>query len=192
MEGILTVSIIAITRVFMQKRFDFEQTPEQIMGMWLANIDTVYRFVTDNVEKGVLTLDPKNGDLWVERSKLYEMYLDYCLDIGERGVGRKAFARALREYFGITTDKKNNGSVRAFVGIAVNEIEKAQLDQGYENAFDEFINYVKNNNGAIKEFWEIVQDFNDDNAKANRFITWCERKRFCYQRGIDRWEIRTW
>jgi len=43
MEGILTVSIMAITRVFLQKRFDFEQTPEQIMGMWLANIDTVYR-----------------------------------------------------------------------------------------------------------------------------------------------------
>ena len=194
MEGILTVSIMAITRVFMQKRFDFEQTPEQIMGMWLANIDTVYRFVTDNVEKGVLTLDPKNGDLWVGRDMLYDMYQDYCLDIGESGVGRKAFARALREYFGITTDKKNiNGQrVRAFVGIAVNEVEKAQLDQGYENAFDEFINYVKNNNGAIKEFWEIVQDFNGDSAKANRFITWCERKRFCYQKGIDKWEIRMW
>ena len=191
MEGILTVSIMAITRVFMQKRFDFEQTPEQIMGIWLSNIDTVYRFVKTYVEKGVLILDPKNGDLWVKRSDLYNMYKDYCLDIGERGVGKKAFARVLREYFGITTDKKNNGSVRAFVGIAVNELEKARVSQTYENLLDEFINYVKSNNGVIKEFWEIVKDFGNDQAKANRFVTWCLEKNFCYQRGIDAFELHT-
>ena len=190
MEGILTVSIMAITRVFLQKRFDFEQTPEQIMGMWLANIDTVYRFVKTYIEKGVLTVDSKNGDLWIKRSVLYDMYQDYCLDIGERGVGKKSFARALREYFGITTDKKNNGSDRAFVGIAVNEVEKARGEQSYANALDEFINYVKDNNGNIKEFWEIVQDFDDEN-KANHFVTWCLKKRFCDQRGIDIYEIHT-
>ena len=189
MEGILTVSIMAITRVFLQKRFDFEQTPEELMGLWLSNIDTVYRFVKTYVEKGILILDPKNGDLWIKRSDLYNMYKDYCLDIGESGVGRKAFARALREYFGITTDKKNNGSVRAFVGIAVNELEKARLEQRYENLLDEFINYVKNNNGVIKEFWEIVQDFGNDKAKANRFVTWCLKKSFCDQRGVDAYEI---
>jgi putative DNA primase/helicase len=191
MEGILTVSIMAITRVFIRKQFDFEQTPEQIMGIWLSNIDTVYRFVKTFVEKGILILDPKNGDLWVKRSDLYNMYKDYCLDIGERGVGKKAFARALHEYFGITTDKKNNGSVRAFVGIAVNELEKARLSQTYENLLDEFINYIKSNNGVIKEFWEIVKDFGNDQAKANRFVTWCLEKRFCDQRGIDAYEIHT-
>ncbi len=121
------------------------------------------------------------------------MYKDYCLDIGERGVGSKAFARALREYFGITTDKKNvNGErVRAFVGIAVNEIEKARLSQANENLLDEFINYVKNNNGVIKEFWEIVKDFGNDRNKANRFVTWCLKKSFCDQRGINAFEIHT-
>ena len=193
MEGILTVSIMAITRVFLQKRFDFEQTPEQLMGIWLSNIDTVYRFVKTYIEKGILILDPKNGDLWIKRSDLYNMYKDYCLDIGERGVGSKAFARALREYFGITTDKKNvNGErVRAFVGIAVNEIEKARLSQANENLLDEFINYVKNNNGVIKEFWEIVKDFGNDRNKANRFVTWCLKKSFCDQRGINAFEIHT-
>jgi len=193
LEGILTVAIMAITRVFLQKRFDFEQTPEEIMGMWLSNIDTVYRFVKTYIEKGILISDPKNGDLWIKRSDLYNMYKDYCIDIGERGVGSKAFARALREYFGITTDKKNidGKRVRAFVGIAINEIEKAQLSQGYENVLDEFINYVKNNNGAIKEFWEIVKDFGDDRNKANRFVTWCLKKGFCDQRGINAYEIHT-
>jgi putative DNA primase/helicase len=189
-EGILTVAIMAITRVFLQKRFDFEQTPEQIMGMWLANIDSVYSFVKTYVEKGVLTLDPRNGDLWVKRRDLYDMYKDYCLDQGFRGVGRKSFARKLREFFGITTEKKNvNGKrVRAFVGIAVNETEKARVERGRENLLDEFVNYVKNNNGVIKEFQEIVLDFGDQ-AKANRFVSWCLKHGFCDQRGIDSYEI---
>jgi putative DNA primase/helicase len=191
MEGILTVSILAITRVFSQKRFDFEQTPEQIMGIWLANIDTVYRFIKTYVEKGVLILDPKNGDLWVKRDDLYNMYKEYCIDIGERGVGRKTFARVLHEYFGITTDKKNNGSVRAFVGIGIDEVEKTRWGQGHENLLDEFINYIKNNNGITKEFWEIVKDFGDDKAKANNFVTWCLKRKFCDQRGIDVFEIHT-
>jgi putative DNA primase/helicase len=190
MEGILTVSIMAITRVFLQKQFDFEQTPEQIMGIWLANIDTVYRFVKTFVEKGILILDPKNGDLWVKRTDLYNMYKDYCLDTGERGVGRKAFARVLHEYFGITTEKKNidGQRVRAFVGITINKVEKARAEQSYTNVLDEFINYIKNNNGMIKVFWEIAQDFDDTN-KANRFVTWCLKKNFCDQRGIDVYEI---
>ena len=189
-EGILTVAIMAITRVFFQKRFDFEQTPEQVMGMWLANIDSVYSFVKTYVEKGVLILDPRNGDLWVKRRDLYDMYKDYCLDQGFRGVGKKSFARKLREYFGITTEKKNvNGKrIRAFVGIAVNETEKARGERGRENLLDEFVNYVKNNNGVIKEFKEIVLDFGDQ-AKANRFVSWCLKHGFCDQRGIDSYEI---
>jgi putative DNA primase/helicase len=191
-EGILTVSIMAITRVFLQKRFDFEQTPEQVMGMWLANIDSVYSFVKTYVEKGVLVLDPRNGDLWVKRRDLYDMYKGYCLDQGFRGVGKKAFTRKLREFFGVTTALKNvNGKrVRAFVGIAVNETEKARAEQGRENLLDEFINYVKNNNGVIKEFKDIVLDFGDQ-AKANRFVSWCLKHGFCDQRGIDSYEIHT-
>ncbi|QGR17815.1 phage/plasmid primase, P4 family [Sulfurisphaera ohwakuensis] len=190
LEGILTVSIMAITRVFMQKHFDYEQTPEQIMGLWLANIDTVYKFIKTYTEKGILTVDPRNGDLWVKRTDLYNLYKEFCLDQGFRGVGKKSFARRLREYFGITTDKKNidGQRVRAFVGIAIDELEKARAEQKYENLLDEFINYVKNNNGVIKEFWEIVQDFGDQ-GKANRFVTWCLQKNFCSQRGINAYEI---
>jgi len=189
-EGILTVAIVAITRVFLQGHFDYEQTPEEIMGMWLANIDSVYSFVKSFVEKGVLVLDPKNGDLWVKRKDLYDMYKDYCIDEGFRGVGKKTFARKLREYFGITTEMKNisRKRVRAFVGIAVNEVEKARVGEEHENLLDEFINYVKNNNGVIKEFREIVMDLGDQ-AKANRFVSWCLQKRFCDQRGIDSYEI---
>jgi putative DNA primase/helicase len=190
-NGIITVALLAFMRVIQHRRFDYEQTEKEVMSIWLSHIDSVYSFIKTYAEKGVLMLDPKNGDLWVKRSDLYNMYKDYCIDQGFRGVGKKAFARKLREYFGITTDKKNiNGKrVRAFVGIAVNEIEKARLDQGYANVLDEFINYVKNNNGAIKEFWEIVQDFGNDKNKANRFVTWCLEKRFCDQRGLDAYEI---
>jgi putative DNA primase/helicase len=190
-NGIITVALLAFMRVIQHRRFDFEQTEKEVMNKWLSHIDSVYSFIKTYAEKGVLMLDPKNGDLWVKRSDLYKLYKDYCIDQGFRGVGRKAFARKLREYFGITTDKKNidGKRVRAFVGIAVNEIEKARLDQGYANVLDEFINYVKNNNGAIKEFWEIVQDFGNDKNKANRFVSWCLEKRFCDQRGLDAYEI---
>jgi putative DNA primase/helicase len=193
MEGILTISIMAITRVFLRKQFDFEQTPDQLMGMWLANIDMVYRFVKTYVEKGILILDPKNGDFWIKRTELYEMYKEYCIDIEESRVGKKAFARRLQEYFGITTEKKNldGQRVRAFVGITLNKVEKARSESGYRNLLDEFINYVKNNNGVIKEFREIVMDFNNDQGEANRFVSWCLQKNFCEQRGLDTYEIHT-
>jgi putative DNA primase/helicase len=192
-NGIITVALLAFMRVIQQRHFDFEQSEKEVMSLWLSNIDSVYSFVKNYVEKGVLILDAKNADLWVKRSDLYNMYKDYCIDQGFRGVGRKAFARKLREYFGITTVQKNidGKRVRAFVGIAVNELEKARQDQGYENLLDEFVKYVKDNNGVIKEFWEIVKDFGNDQAKANRFVTWCLEKNFCYQRGIDAYELHT-
>jgi putative DNA primase/helicase len=192
-NGIITVALLAFIRVIQRRHFDFEQSEKEVMDIWLSKIDKVYSFIKTYVEKGILMLDPKNGDLWIARADLYNMYKDYCIDIGEKGVGRKAFARALREYFGITTEKKNidGKRVRAFVGIAVNEVEKTRLDQGYENSLDEFIKYIKGNNGVIKEFWEIVKDFGDDKAKANQFVTWCLKKRFCDQRGIDTFEIHT-
>jgi len=190
-NGIITVALLAFIRVVQQRHFDFEQSEKEVMDIWLSKIDKVYSFIKTYTEKGVITVDPRNADLWVKRSDLYNMYKDYCLDIGEREVGRKAFARALREYFGVITVLKNidGKRVRAFVGIAVNKIEKARLSLSQENLLDEFINYIKNNNGVIKEFWEIVKDFGDDKAKANRFVTWCLKKGFCDQRGINAFEI---
>jgi putative DNA primase/helicase len=192
-NGIVTTSIVALLRVFRQEHFDFEQSEQQVMDIWLSHIDSVYSFIKTYVEKGVLILDAKNADLWVKRSDLYNMYKDYCIDQGFRGVGRKAFARKLREYFGVTTVLKNiNGErKRAFVGIAINELEKLRAEQAYENLMDEFVDYVKSNNGVIKEFWEIVKDFGDDKGKANKFVTWCLEKRFCDQRGVDTYEIHT-
>jgi putative DNA primase/helicase len=192
-NGIITVALLAFIRVVQQRHFDFEQNEKEVMDIWLSYIDSVYSFIKTYTGKGVITVDPRNADLWVKRSDLYKLYKDYCIDQGFRGVGAKSFARKLREYFGVTTVLKNiNGErVRAFVGIAVNEIEKARLSQANENLLDEFINYVKNNNGMIKEFWEIVKDFGNDRNKANRFVTWCLKKSFCDQRGINAFEIHT-
>ena len=189
-HGIITVALLAFSRVIQQKKFDFEQSEKEVMAIWLSHIDSVYDFIKTYVEKGVIILDAKNGDLWVKRTDLYNMYKDYCIDQGFRGVGKKAFARKLREYFGITTDRKsvNGKRVRTFVGIAVNEVKKEQFEPGNENLLDEFINYVKENNGVKKEFWEIIKDF-DDKAKANNFVTWCLKRKFCDQRGIDVFEI---
>jgi putative DNA primase/helicase len=193
LEGILTVAIMAITRVFMHKQFDFEQTPDEIMGMWLSDIDTVYRFVAEYMKKGILILDAKNADLWVPRAELYDMYKDYCINIGETRVWKKTFARRLREYFGVTTVVKNiNGErKRAFVGIAVNQVEKyvetSENDIKF-NEIPEFMEYVKQNHNNTKEFVEIVNDFGD-RAKANRFVAWCEKKRFCYRINLDTYRI---
>jgi putative DNA primase/helicase len=190
MEGILTVAIVAFLRVIRQGHFDHEQSPKEIMGLWLSNIDSVYKFIVTYVREGILKLDPRNGDLWVERKRLYEMYREFCLDIGETAVGRKTFTRRLREYFGITTGQKGPEKTRAFVGIAINELEKAVNEQEYTGTeiVKEFFDYVIRNNGAIKEYTDIVMDFGDQ-KKANRFISWCLEKKFCSQRGIDGYEI---
>jgi putative DNA primase/helicase len=195
LNGMVTVSLLAFMRVIQHRRFDYEQDEKQVMDIWLSKTDSVYAFVSGSIKEGIITLDPKNGDLWATRADLYKLYRNYCADQGFTGAGRKSFARKLREYFGVTTVMKNvNGKrVRAFVGIAIDELVKEHLAQEYDDAHvDSFFNYVKQFNGAVKEYWEIVQDFGGDKAKANKFLVWCERRRFCYQRGLDMWEIRTW
>jgi len=195
LNGMVTVSLLAFMRVIQHRRFDYEQDEKEVMDIWLSKTDSVYSFVSGSIKEGIITLDPKNGDLWATRADLYKLYRNYCVDQGFTGVGRKSFARKLREYFGVTTVMKNIDSkrVRAFVGIAIDEIVKEHLAQEYDDAHvDSFFNYVKQFNGAVKEYWEIVQDFGGDKAKANKFLVWCERRRFCYQRGLDMWEIRTW
>jgi len=180
-DGIITVSLLAFMRVIQHKAFDFEQNEKEVMDIWLSKTDSVYSFVSKSIKEGVLKVDPKNGDLWVTRTELYRLYRDYCIDQGFRGVGRKSFARKLREYFGITTVTKNveGKRMRAFVGIKV--VTEAP-----------FFEYVKRFNGTVKEFWEIVHDFDGDKVEANKFTNWCKTRGFCYQRGIDRWEIRTY
>jgi putative DNA primase/helicase len=193
LNGIVTVSLLAFMRVVRQRRFDFEQSEKEVMDIWLSKTDSVYAFIHDSLKDGVITLDPRNGDLWVARSDLYRLYRSYCVDQGFRGVGRKSFARKLREYFGIGTMLKNvhGKRVRAFVGIAVDEHVVEQLVSGDVDV-DSFLNYVRQFNGVTKEYWEVVKDFGDDKEKANRFLAWCERRRFCYQKGVTVWEIRTW
>nr|WP_012954641.1 MarR family transcriptional regulator [Saccharolobus solfataricus]ABA64555.1 hypothetical protein [Saccharolobus solfataricus P2] len=56
-------------------------------------------------------------------------------------------------------------------------------DRGVQNddrEINEFMAYIKQNNGVIKEFFEIVQDF-DDKDKANRFIKFCVSNGYCQQ-----------
>jgi putative DNA primase/helicase len=195
LNGIITVALLAFIRVIQQKKFDFEQNEKEVMDIWLSQTDSVYAFIHDMLKEGVIMLDPRNADLWVSRVDLYKLYRNYCVDQGYRGVGRKSFARKLREYFGITTVRKNiNGKrVRAFVGVTIDEHVKEHLTQDSDNIdVDSFFNYVKQFNGATKEFWEIIQDFNGDKERANKFIIWCERRKFCHQKGINIWKISTW
>ena len=195
LNGIVTVSLLAFMRVIQHRRFDYEQDEKEVIDIWLSKTDSVYAFVSGSIKEGIITLDPKNADLWVPRVDLYRLYRSYCLDQGFRGVGAKSFARKLRDYFGITTMKKNvNGKrIRAFAGISLNvPTEERLVPKDNINNIDNFFEYVKRSNGQVKEFWEIVQDLDGNKAKANAFLIWCARRRFCNQLGLDRWEIRTW
>jgi len=195
LNGIVTVSLLAFMRVIQHGGFDYEQDEKEVMDVWLSKTDSVYAFVSGSIKEGIITLDPKNADLWVPRVDLYRLYRSYCLDQGFRGVGAKSFARKLRDYFGITTTKKNvNGKrIRAFAGISLNvSTEERLMPEDNINNINNFFEYVKRSNGQVKEFWEIVQDFDGNKAKANAFLIWCARRRFCNQLGLDRWEIRTW
>jgi len=195
LNGMVTVSLLAFMRVIQHRRFDYEQSEREVMEMWLSKTDSVFAFINASIKEGIMTLDAKNADLWAPRVDLYRLYKSYCVDQGFRGVGTKSFARKLREYFGITTTKKNvNGKrIRAFAGISVDESAKERLVQEDNlSNMDPFFEYVKRSNGQVKEYWEIVQDFDGNKVKANAFLMWCTRKRFCYQHDLDRWEIRTW
>lgn len=196
-EGILTVSILAFSRVIINGRFDYQQTPEEVRDVWLNNIDSVWSFIKSHMEKGIITMSPRNADLWVTRAELYQLYKNYCMDNAFPGVSMRTFANKLSKYFGITSvnkylGKDQNGNEirkRCFVGITVNREIKHTIETETVNEMKEFIEYMKNNNHVVKEFWEIVKDFGDDKEKANRFVIWCEQRRMCEQRGIDVWEI---
>ncbi|BCU70814.1 phage/plasmid primase, P4 family [Stygiolobus caldivivus] len=196
-NGIVTTSIVAISRVFQVGHFDFEQSEKEVMDLWLSHIDSVYSFMKTYAERGILTVDPRNGDLIVEKKKLYKMYRGYCSAMGFRGVGPNSFSRKLREYFNISTDRKVVGyedgkpiRKKFLVGIGINELE-AYRQLNHEVTVDEvkvFLNYIKENNNVIKEFREIVQDFGDRD-KANRFIKFCQDHKFCEPRGVEAFEI---
>ncbi|BAB65970.1 phage/plasmid primase, P4 family [Sulfurisphaera tokodaii] len=196
-NGIVTTSIMAISRAFQMGHFDFEQNEKEVMDLWLSHIDSVYSFVKTYAEKGILTVDPKNGDLVVEKKRLYKMYRDYCNTMGFRGVGPNSFSRKLRTYFNISTDRKVVGYKdgkpirrKFLVGIGINELE-AYRQLNHETTIDEikeFLNYIKENNNTIKEFTDIVKDFGDRD-KANKFVKFCQDHRFCEPRGMDIFEI---
>ena len=188
-EGVITVALLAFMRVVQHKAFDYEQDEKEVMDIWLSQTDRVYSFIKEYSEKGIITVDPRNGNLWVRRSELYELYMNYCIDHGFTAVRRKSFAWKLREYFGITTEMKNiNGErKRAFVGIAVNHLQKLNEVTKYQVRIHEipkFAEYVAKHHGETKTFLEIVNDFGDRNT-AERFAVWCERKGFCFRTNLD-------
>nr|WP_012209810.1 phage/plasmid primase, P4 family [Sulfolobus islandicus] len=191
-NGIITTAIASISRAFAQGHVDFEQSEEEVMGIWLSHIDSVYNFIKTYVEKGTIRLDPKNGDLWVPKDQLYNLYQNYCIEQGFRGVGRKSFSRKLREYFGITVSQKGAERDRAFVGIAVDPIDlhnELTKNIATVNDFPEFTGFVVNHNGEVVEFTDMIREFGNDKEKANRFVAWCEKKNMCFRISWNQFRI---
>ena len=145
-EGILTVSVLAFLRVLQQLRFDYQQEPEQVRAMWIAEGDCVYRFINDSVKRGLITVDPKNGDYFVPRERLYEMYLDYykaeCEKDDKQGKAEslESFVYKLNRYFGVRVSRKTVGRDedgrpirdRVIVGIRINEDDDNEVDEAGE------------------------------------------------------------
>jgi len=188
-NGVITVALLAFMRVVQHKAFDHQQDEKEVMDIWLSQTDRVYSFIKAYSEKGIIIVDPRNGNLWVRRSELYELYMNYCIDHGFTAVRRKSFAWKLREYFGVTTEMKNiNGErKRAFVGIAVNHLETlSQIMKHQVRIYEipKFAEYVAKHNGETKTFLEIVNGFGDRDT-AERFAAWCEKKGFCFRTNLD-------
>ncbi|WP_009992975.1 DNA primase family protein, partial [Saccharolobus solfataricus] len=186
LEGILTVSILAFSRVLLHGKFDFEQTEEEVRGIWLSTIDYVYKFVKEKLKHGEIMIT-KNADDYVRVKELYRMYLEYCSTNGYNATTYKGFVRRLRDYFNLTVVMKNveGKRFRAVVGIKINTVQTNETTGG---DYGEFLNYILKNNHMIKEFADLVRDFGST-EKANVFIDFCTKKNMCFSRGIDAWEI---
>ncbi|BAB65287.1 phage/plasmid primase, P4 family [Sulfurisphaera tokodaii] len=179
-EGIITVSILAFARVIQQKKFDFEDSSADIKEKWERASDTVYAFIKDLIESGKVEYDPKNGNLFVSKKKLYSMYTEWCNENEKKPEPQSTFTKRLESRFRIVKQRKRIGGERdwCYVGIKLKEDSTGGNDSvGVSNSLIELYSQYK---GKVRSMKDLQDELG---LRAFELLDWCEKRNLC--RWID-------
>jgi len=94
-EGIIVVALHAFKRVWLNKRFSFEETEADYKEQWLRNVDSIYAFVKIGQEEGWLEIAKDAEDSF---ENLYEAYKAFCDSEGRKPSPRNIFSMRLVEF----------------------------------------------------------------------------------------------
>lgn len=78
-EGAIIVGLLAFRRVWLRRKFSFEETEADYRERWLREVNTVYAFIQDLLEGKIEGYRAeRDPDGRVEANKLYEIYVNWC------------------------------------------------------------------------------------------------------------------
>jgi len=102
-ERIIIVALYAFRNVYIRRRFSFEETPEDYKRIWLRNVNSVYAFMEDLLAGKIpgcrAELNPEGA---VEKTKLYDLYRQYCNIEELIPVEQRKFTAELKRLYPIT------------------------------------------------------------------------------------------
>nr|WP_011114825.1 phage/plasmid primase, P4 family [Sulfolobus islandicus]CAC15841.1 RepA protein [Sulfolobus islandicus] len=178
-EGIITVSVLAFSRVLQQKKFDFEDSSADIKELWERKSDSVYAFVKDLIENNEVEYDPRNGDLFTPVKELYQAYAEWCNENDRKPEAQSTFTKRLESRFRIIKSQKRIGErVWCYVGIRLknNNISTGSNEKpGDSNSLLEL----------YKEFQGKVMNIKDLQSQLG--LRAYELLDFCGKKGICHW-----
>jgi len=133
-EGVITVSILALARVAQRKKFDFEDSSADVKERWERASDSVYAFVKDLIENNKAEYDPKNGDLFTGVKEFYQAYGDWCEENDRKPEAQQTVTKRLETKFRITKSQKRVNGERAWCYVGIRLKDSTGEDTGGEEA----------------------------------------------------------
>ncbi|MCE4624846.1 MAG: phage/plasmid primase, P4 family [Desulfurococcales archaeon] len=129
-EAGIIISLLALRNVMLRR--SFTESGLDMTDKWKRLSDSVYRFVKELEEAGYLTLSPR---AYVEKQRLYSLYVRWAEAEGESPVTHKRFTQRLKQEFGVTADRKKiqGKSKHVYFGIGILKDpfkEEDEEDQG--------------------------------------------------------------
>jgi phage/plasmid primase, P4 family, C-terminal domain len=120
-EGAIAVSILAFRNVLITNSFSFEEKEGDYKEIWLRNSDSVYAFISDMLEEGVIEKDELSKE---ETQLVYALYSNYCTDNDLTPVDKRVFTMRMEAYgFPLTRsgNKKYYKNIRIVSSVGAGE-----------------------------------------------------------------------
>jgi len=188
-EGVITVSILAFTRVAQRRKFDFEDSGADIKEKWERASDSVYAFVKDLIESGRAEYDPKNGDLYMPVKEFYQVYSEWCEENDRKPEAQQTVTRRLETKFRISKSQKRINGERtwSYVGIRLkgNNENNARGIGGNDDTPDNVLELYKQYRGTVRSRKDLQDELG---LEAYELLEFCKKRNMCH--WIDEEHVR--
>jgi putative DNA primase/helicase len=130
-EKIIVLSLLAFVNVYKNRGFTVEGSEVEFKEKWLRNSNSIYAYVKENLENGVLE---RSGD--VDCVSLYGSYVEWCEENDIEAQTKNSFTRELERLFGVVKKRRREGGKLAYVyqGLRMREGEGALATENMEES----------------------------------------------------------